>query len=174
MNTEQWKPIKGFEGYYDISNHGRVKSLSRSVKTKFGSRTTKEKMLKNIKQQYEVVNLQKKGLMYKSYVHRLVLETFKPNTENKPCANHIDGNKYNNHIDNLEWVTYQENCQHAMDTGLNRKGEQHHASKLTWEKVDNIREELTNGTKTKAKLAREYGVTFACIWKVEHNQSWVR
>jgi hypothetical protein len=62
----------------------------------------------------------------KVYLHRILAELFIPNPENKPCVNHKDGVKYNNSLSNLEWCTYQENNNHAFDTGLQKKGSEHH------------------------------------------------
>ena len=91
MEQEQWKPIERFNGEYEVSNLGRVRSMK-----KYRGATGRISVK----------------------VHRLVIETFKPNPDSLPCINHIDGNKLNNHIDNLEWCTYQHNMQHAVRTGL--------------------------------------------------------
>jgi hypothetical protein len=114
---ELWKKITGYE-YYFISSLGIVKN------TQFN----KEKYLKKAKTTigYEVVLLYKKGKRTLFYVHRLVAINFIPNTENKPQVNHIDGNKLNNCIDNLEWNTAKENINHAYETGLCPKGDNHY------------------------------------------------
>lgn len=107
-----WKDIKQYEGYYQISNCGKVKSLKRKFKNQ---RILKPGIPKN---GYLFVCLCKNSNYSRFNIHRLVLETFVPNPENKPYCNHKDGNKHNNHIDNLEWVTNKENIQHAWRTGL--------------------------------------------------------
>ena len=113
MNTQEiWKPIAECNGEYYVSSWGRVKSL------KFG----KERILKERMQgpglKYPVVSLSIKGNIHQIKIHKLVALAFILNPDNKPQVNHKDGNKTNNHIDNLEWVTHQENVQHAWDTGL--------------------------------------------------------
>ena len=107
---EIWKPIAECNGEYLVSNLGRVKSL------KFG----KEKILKQSNSMgYLRITLKKRdGKQKTPKVHRLVALAFIPNPNNKPQVNHKDGNKYNNHIDNLEWSTCQENVQHGWENGL--------------------------------------------------------
>ena len=113
---EIWKDIEEYEGLYQISNLGRVKSLPKLYKRKYNSYYTKEKILKNNlgKNGYYRVNLSGKSF----YIHRLVAEAFIPNLYDKKTINHIDGVKTNNSISNLEWATYGENNRHAIDTGL--------------------------------------------------------
>lgn len=118
MENEIWKDIEGYEGIYQVSNLGRVKSLPKLYKRKFKSYYTKEKILKNSlgKNGYYRVNLSQKIF----YIHRLVAEAFIPNSDEKKTVNHIDGVKTNNNISNLEWATYAENNKHAYDTGLKK------------------------------------------------------
>ncbi len=106
---EIWKPIKGYEGYYKISNLGRIKNI----------RTNTFKTISIGKIGYPVVYLYKDGSYKTYYVHRLLAETFIPNIDNKLQVNHIDGNKTNNSLNNLEWITYFKNIQHAYDINLN-------------------------------------------------------
>lgn len=125
LENEIWKYINGFEGYYQVSNLGRVKSKDRLLNGKlFLGRIKKtcETSKRNGRQGYLCTRI--KGIDGKShclYIHRLVAETFIPNPENKPTVNHIDGNKHNNNINNLEWCTYGENNKHAIDNNLRLK-----------------------------------------------------
>lgn len=119
---EIWKDIKGYEGLYQVSNLGNVKSLEKRVNGKKCHRVFKEKQLKPIETNkgYLRVKLCHKGKISKARVHRLVAETFieKPNLE----VNHINGDKKDNRLENLEWVTGKENKEHARKLGLyNRK-----------------------------------------------------
>ena len=102
---ETWKPIAGYEGLYEVSNLGRVKSL------KYG----KEKILKpgRTHKGYLHVNLCKDGKAKHSNVHRLVAEAFIPNPNNLQTINHKDENKLNNAADNLEWMSLKDNCNYG-------------------------------------------------------------
>lgn len=105
---EKWKFIEGLEGKYQISNYGNV----------FNVRTHKLLKPSNING-YRRVNISKIGTFY---IHILVAKHFIPNPKNKPCINHIDCNKANNKVSNLEWCTYKENTKHAWENGLCEKG----------------------------------------------------
>lgn len=115
---EIWKDVKGYEGKYQISSNGFVKSLN-------FNHTGKEKRLKNKinRKGYCYVTLYQDGKQSYPGIHRLVAETFLPNPNNLEQVNHIDGNKKNNNVENLEWCTNLENMKHADRTGLsNHRG----------------------------------------------------
>ena len=120
MEKEIWKSIPGYEGLYEVSNLGRVKALDRVVaKGGRGERHRHEQILKlQGRNLYLKATLCKNGEYRQFQVHRLVAEAFVPNPEGKPVVNHIDGDRCNNQVGNLEWVTYRENTQHAIKTGL--------------------------------------------------------
>lgn len=109
--NEVWKSIKGYEGLYEVSNLGKVRSTQKTLKP------TEH----NGKQSYLYVTLSKNGVTHKFFVHRLVADAFIVNPENKKQVNHIDGNPQNNHVGNLEWVTNAENTLHAYKIGLNKR-----------------------------------------------------
>lgn len=106
---ETWKDIKGYEGLYQVSNFGMVKSLNYNG-------TKEEKLLKNKVESsgYIRLCLMKNGKRKSVLLHRLVAEAFLENPENKKEVNHKDGNKENNNVDNLEWVTPSENILHRF------------------------------------------------------------
>lgn len=120
---EVWKDIPNYEGLYQISNLGNVKSLC------FGARNIRKSNIVKLLHQspnnlgYHKVELYKDGKSKMFYVHRLVAISFIPNPDNKPQINHKDGNKDNNTVDNLEWVTSKENLHHAVETGLRRRSQ---------------------------------------------------
>ncbi len=118
---EIWKDIKDYEGYYQVSNLGRVRSLDRFIKCKNGRMQFKKGVIFSLCYNkrvnvYEVhLNKDCKRKCFK--IHRLVAEAFVPNDdpENKTTVNHKDGNRANNRADNLEWATYSENEKHSYD-----------------------------------------------------------
>lgn len=123
---EIWKDINGYEGYYQISNKGNVRSLDRfdGVHDRQGT-IIKPHMKHN---GYLQVGLRKHNTRKWLAIHRLVAIHFIENPDNKPQVNHIDGNKQNNNVENLEWVTAKENQNHATRIGLRNnmpKGEKH-------------------------------------------------
>lgn len=123
---EIWKPIKNYEGYYEVSNKGIIKSLIGWNGKQYIER---EKILKPSVQQVKkdgnykrlIVNLYKDKKRLTHRVHRLVIKAFLPNPEGKESVNHIDCNPFNNELVNLEWCTAKENSMHAMANGLCNK-----------------------------------------------------
>lgn len=107
---EIWKDIKNYEGLYQISNFGKVKSVKRVVKRGDNFKPVNERILKHyLHKGYPEVVLSKEGKTKTHSIHRLVAEVFIPNPNNYPCVNHKDENPKNNYVDNLEWCTYSYN-----------------------------------------------------------------
>lgn len=139
---EQWRAVSGFEGFYEVSSFGKLRGLDRLVGYRYSGmqRLWKGRIRKASRQKtgYMLVELRNNGTKtIAKLVHRLVAQAFVPNPENKPHVNHLDGNKANNHVDNLAWCTAAENERHsyvtlgkkANLTGLGRKGALHAQSK---------------------------------------------
>lgn len=122
---EIWKDIEGYEGLYQISNLGRVKSLKRYSKYKNSKRFINEKIIKlqKSKNGYLRVELCKNNIKKKYLIHRLVGYAFLNNYDNNLEINHKDGNKQNNNVENLEWITRSENERHAYKMGLAKNTE---------------------------------------------------
>ena len=109
---EIWKDIKDYEGLYQVSNLGKVKSLAKKHKINNNSfYLLKEKILKSMKDKngYNYVHLSKNNISKRKSLHKLVAEAFISNPHNLPCINHKDENKQNNCVNNLEWCTYSYN-----------------------------------------------------------------
>lgn len=123
----QWKAIEGYEGYYEVSDTGLVRSLDREIFARNGvTYHRRGNLMKQTKGRgrngdgYLVVNLRKQNTTRVVCVHTLVAKAFLPNPGNLPTVNHKDGNKENNFASNLEWATYGENNAHALQTGLRK------------------------------------------------------
>lgn len=136
MSEEIWLPIKGYEGRYEASSHGRFRSVERLVRSmrhgKVGTRLVKSRI---IKQQvwapyFGISLLGEDGIRGRKNSHRIIAETFIPNPENLPVVNHIDADGYNNKVDNLEWCTIQHNCTHTYKIGNRPVGKAHHFARL--------------------------------------------
>lgn len=123
---------------------------------------------------YMKVVLRINGKSKNVYVHRLVAECFLPNPNGLKEVNHIDGNKRNNDVSNLEWCTGLENKGHAVKNGLTPKGERNHAHKLTEEQVNTIRAEYVYGSRDKNQraLARKYNVSQTTIRYILNGRNW--
>lgn len=149
--NEIWKSIDGF---YEVSNLGRVKSPNGIRK------------LSLTPDGYQRIRLIHNGVDKTVRVHRLVAEAFIPNPENKETVNHKDGNKLNNCVDNLEWMDRHEQLQHAYDNGL--KKPVHTNRKLTKEQVEEIKRLYVPQSKEfgTVALGRKYGVTNRVIGNI--------
>jgi NUMOD4 motif len=161
-DNEQWRAIVGYEGLYEVSDKGRIKSLSKyTAITKY---KRKERIIKPIcvGAGYFRVALRKNNIREDCYIAHIVAKAFIPNPENKPEVNHIKGeNKWDNSIANLEWMTRNENVNHAIQNGL-MKIPRRRRKISSLETVMEIRRKLEAGAKNK-DMAVEYGVNKTII-----------
>lgn len=178
IHQEIWKDIKGYEGLYKISNFGRVKSLERysskyfnNLTKRINAKKIKGKILTSKKGKYLFVMLSKNGKYKTKSIHRLVAEAFIDNPNNYNCVNHIDGNKYNNSINNLEWCSVSQNNIHAYRNGLNKRNKK----VLQYDMNGNFVKEWNSVR----QVGKELGISFTQIGacargelKKAHNYIW--
>lgn len=154
LSKEEWKDIVGYEGVYQVSDHGRVRSLNRTVAGKGnGYMSIKGTILKpRTSKKYFRIDLSSLNKRKSFYVHRLVLSTFNPvpNMDNLE-VNHINGNPSDNFIGNLEWTTRQENVNHSYEYNLCRY-KRHEVDMFTLEG------EYIKSFKTSYRASKETGI----------------
>jgi len=173
---EIWKQIAKFDNNYEISNTGKIKSVDATIIRSNGVpyfRKGKELKYSSINGYSRgAVCVNKKMISYK--IHRLVAEAFIENPLNKSEVNHIDGNKLNNNVSNLEWCTRKENIQHCIDNNLQTafKGEEVGTSILKEFQVLEIRNKFIPRVYTRSKLAIEYNVSEATIKDILYKRTW--
>ena len=173
---EEWRSIPDYEGYYEVSNLGRVRSVERLVPhARHGLTKQQSKILRPaITDGYYKVALSMDRRLRSFRVHRLVAQAFIDNPSELPEVNHKDGDKLNNNASNLEWCTHAQNIQHAFDNGLSvaLRGATNGNSKLTEESVLAIRSEYDYGKVTLMQLAGKYGCSKRNVLDIVHKRIW--
>jgi hypothetical protein len=163
---EIWKDIEGYNGKYRISTFGRVMAIN----GKYNGEHIFSPALDFVG--YPITSLRINGRKTYFRLHRLVAEAFIPNPDNKKMVNHIDGNKANNNVQNLEWSTPLENITHAIKAGLiNANGEKSSNSKLKTKDVLRIREMASNGI-THDKIQMQFPVGRRHITDIVNRVNW--
>ncbi len=169
LPNEQWVPIHGYEGQYEISNLSRIRSLSiHNINKGYISRIKIRVQRISKGTNYRIIQLVKDSQRKTCKVHVLFAAAFIPNPNNKPIVNHLDGNKLNISVENLEWATWSENNKHAYDTGLKRCGEDMAISKLTNEQAVEIYKSSLSYT----KLAKYYGISVSSIAQIKQGKTY--
>lgn len=170
--TEIWKNIKGYEGLYQVSDIGRVRSLDRYVDRLDHKIFKRGTILKQgtHKQGYKLVYLSKDNLSKTVKVHRLVALAFIDKPKGKNTVNHINSIKYDNRVENLEWLTQGENVSHAVREGLMHKGSSSGNSVLFEEDIPIIRH-LCKSMKRK-DVSVLFGVSYEAITSVLNGRTW--
>lgn len=175
---EIWVDIRNYEGCYQISNKGRVKSLEREVLHDGITYTQPERILTHwcgTTSLYDCVRLYKNGVGTKFSVHRLVAEYFLDDWDSELEVNHLDGNRYNNVAENLEMCTHRRNMEHAIANDLkNDYGEKSSNAKLTNAQAEEIRRKYYAGGVTQEELASQYRVCRQTISSIVRHKKYFR
>ena len=178
---EIWKDVVGYEGYYQVSNLGRVRSLDRVITDKRGVVKNHKGFVKKLtpgNHGYMTAELSRDGKHTRCLVHRLVAEAFIPNKENLPSINHKDENKHNNHVGNLEWCTHKYNNGYGTAPDRTRDkirelGQMRAVVQLS------LSGEKINEYESISDASRKTGVSLHGIWKAANggynaHGKWVR
>ncbi len=167
---EIWKDIEGYEGLYQVSNTGKVKSIVMSM----GRRVRELTQMKR-SNHYEglCVHLYNNDKKMKTYpIHRLVAQAFIPNPNNLPNVCHKDDNPKNNKVSNLFWGTTQDNVKDRQSKGRQARGESSAPGKLKNDQVLTILEEYTGKRGELERFAERFNVTRQAVWHIVHKKTW--
>lgn len=173
-SPEEWRDIPGFEGHYMASNLGRVFSVPRTDDK--GRPQGGKLMAFRLSGKYFAVHLCKNGIRSEHYVHRLILSAFVTIPDKNSVVNHRNGEKIDNRLENLEWVSASENMRHSFRE-LSRKpsgprGADHHQAKLTENEVRLIRMIRETEGWTHSRLALQFKVSKATIRRIVNRTGW--
>lgn len=167
---EEWRDVRGYEGYYQVSNLGRIKSLARFVLHKNGRKVKrKERILKPSKMGdgYLSVCFRVCNNVNKQYIHRVVAKNFLKKPSYANCVNHINGVKHDNRLSNLEWVNHIENHAHAVRAGLiNNSGENSSSAIFTNKEINLIRIFYKTNRFSREEISNLLGVSKTCIAQI--------
>jgi hypothetical protein len=173
---EIWKDVVGYEGIYKVSNIGNIISCKRLIFVNTGCFYSKEFLMKTAidKLGYVRVGLTKNNKKKLWLFHRVIALAFIPNPSNYPMVNHIDGNKSNNSLDNLEWCTASQNISHSFKNGLSSKlGEKNNSCKLTESQVLEIRKIHLENPETKLiETAKKFGISKQLVSRINLRLNW--
>ena len=179
---ELWKPIADLENFYEVSDHGRVRSLPRVVVRSNGvPQTVKGRIMAQRDNSggfgHKLVSLNSKTRRLHRLVHRLVAETFCEKPIGYDVVNHLDNNPANNHWKNLEWTTVSGNNQHMFSQGRGKVptgqiGSKSPSSKHTEDQAIAVIHELKNTNKTHKQIAQDLGVTKSFVSEISTGRRW--
>jgi hypothetical protein len=165
----RWRAVIGWEGWYEVSDQGRVRRVCGGDRNTVAGRILKTQ---DTGKGYRSVCLCRDGKPRRLLVHVLVAEAFLgPKPSPKHEVNHEDGRKHRNRADNLEWKTRKGNMEHAVATGLMHRGERSPHAKLTDDSVREVRRRCASGEFQRV-VGDDFGVTQATIHAIVHRKSW--
>ena len=175
--NEEWKDIEGQEGYYMISNLGRLKTIDRVItksngfEYKLKGRVIKTHIDKD--NGYERTTLPVDGRRKTAFIHRIVAKAFIPNPENKATVNHKNSIRSDNRVENLEWCTYKENTLHAKNKGRLKqpKGVNHVRAKLKESNIQEVYDLYKKGL-SKSEIGRRFGISAGAVYHIVHRKTW--
>lgn len=179
MNMEIWRPVDGLEHSHEVSSLGRIRTVARYVEYYHSTHGTtvvrrlksKPVTMRKDRDGYIIANLSlEKAKTVTVKVHRVVAQAFVDNTAGKTQVNHIDGDKTNNRVENLEWVTNYENRIHALETGLHASGSRSPHARMTEAQILVIKERIAAGDRN-VDIAKDFGVSHKYISGIRHGHS---
>jgi|SRR6185369_4932266 len=162
ITAEAWRPVIGFETQYEISDWGRIRNIKgRPLKISNFRGYSRISLYRRSRGSKRHTNINQS-------IHRLVMEAF-VGPANGLHVNHVDGNKVNNRLENLEYVTPKENSDHAYRIGLRDHA---HERKLTWAIIHDIRDAISKGIKS-GVLAKKHNLCYSTVSKIRRNVVWI-
>jgi len=179
--VEEWRAVAGYEGRYEVSDWGRVRSLDFYTRRGYGThmdiRAGRIRKTCFLKAGYEIVSLKKDGVSKRHYVHRLAAEAFIGTSSLE--VNHRDGNKANNRLQNLEYVTRQENVDHSIRIGTyhrnhtwaHSRGQNNHNSKITECEATKVTEMMACGFNTR-QISEMTGISVRIVEQIHSGKTW--
>lgn len=171
MSEEIWKPVVGYEGLYEVSDRGRVRTLIKKTRCKSAGGILAQQSAPN---RYRLVCLTKDGDDHSRSVHRLVATAFIQNLEGKPTVNHRNGIRDDNRLSNLEWATHAEQQEHARSGGRNWavRGTARKSAKLTESRVLLLRAMYASGSFSQSEIGAMFGVHQMIVSRIVRMISW--
>ena len=183
QNCETWKPCYGFEGFYEVSDKGRVRSVDHYTKETIDTLGRHQpsvlKRGKLIKQRdhsfgYKIVTLSKNNKIFTTPVHRLVAEAFyEPRTSKDIVIRHLNGDPSDNRVENLAYGTQKENMMDAIKQDTVEYGERRYNAKLDNATVKQVKQDLVCGASS-GEVSKKYGIPQSQVWKIAVGQTWRR
>jgi hypothetical protein len=174
-STEVWKPVVGHEGYYEVSNMGRVRSMTISVRGSHGSTRLRRGtiLIPNRSGDYPIVRLCKDAKKRTVRIHRLVLEAFVgPCPKGHWCRHFPDGNRQNNRLDNLQWGTPKANADDREIQGNGQRGEKNKSAKLTEQQAKQILQLCRDGLLAHHAIGKKFGVRQQAVSRIARGERW--